>query len=131
MNFKHLALAAIALALGAASVAQTPPAPPAGASDQVVQGGQLYQQHCALCHGANGRDATVFPRPIWGPGHDIAKFGTAKGLLDYLQLMMPFDDPNKLNDQQKAAVAAYMLVRNGSLPAQSTLPAGGNATPVK
>lgn len=131
MTLRQLLLAALAAAFTSASLAQTPPAPPAGASEQVVQGGQLYQQHCALCHGPTGRDGTTFPRPIWGPGHDLGKFGTANGLFDYLQLMMPFDDPNKLNDQQKTAVAAYMLVRNGSLPAASTLPVGGNGTPVK
>ena len=116
-----------ALAAGPAA-AQTPPA---GASAQVVQGGQLYAQHCALCHGASGRDATVFPRPIWGPGHDLGKFGNAKGLFDYLQLLMPFDDPAKLNDAQKTAVTAYMLARNGSLAPAGTLPAGGDATPIR
>jgi mono/diheme cytochrome c family protein len=131
MKLKHLVLAAISAALPCIAAAQTPPAPPAGASEQVVQGGQLYQQHCALCHGATGRDATVFPRPIWGPGHDIAKFSTAKGLFDYLQMLMPFDDPAKLNDQQKTAVTAYMLVRNGNLPAATALPVGGNDVSIK
>ncbi len=74
---------------------------------------------------------TVFPRPIWGPGHDIGKFGTAKGLFEYLQMLMPFDDPAKLDDRQKTAVTAYMLVRNGTLPADATLPVGGNATPIR
>lgn len=73
----------------------------------------------------------MFPRPIWGPGHDIGKFGTAKGLFEYLQLLMPFDDPSKLNDQQKTAVAAYILARNGSLAASGSLPPGGNETPIK
>lgn len=131
MTQKQLLVAVLAATPWLTSLAQTPPAPPAGASEQVVQGGHLYQLHCALCHGANGRDATVFPRPIWGPGHDIGKFGTAKGLFEYLQLMMPFDDPNKLSDAQKTAIAAYMLVRNGSLPAATTLPLGGGSAPVK
>jgi mono/diheme cytochrome c family protein len=122
---------ALTLLLPFLAPAQSPTAPPTGASDQVSQGAQLYRQHCALCHGANGRDATVFPRPIWGPGHDIGKFATAKGLFEYLQLMMPFDDPSRLNDQQKTAIAAFMLVRNGSLPPDSTLPSGGNATAIK
>lgn len=127
MQFRVLLTAAL-LPLAAAAQA---PAPPAGASAQVAEGGKLYQQHCALCHGVNGRDGTTFPRPIWGPGHDIGKFGTAKGLFDYLQLLMPFDDPAKLNDQQKTAVTAYMLARNGTLPASGTLPTGGNDTAIK
>jgi mono/diheme cytochrome c family protein len=122
---------ALALLLPFLASAQSPPAPLPDASEQVSQGAQLYQQHCALCHGANGRDATVFPRPIWGPGHDIGKFSTAKGLFEYLQLMMPFDDPSKLNDQQKTAIVAFMLARNGNLPPASTLPVGGNAVSIK
>lgn len=116
---------------GLAAHAQTPPPPPPGASAQVSQGAELYQKTCALCHGVAGRDATVFPRPIWGPGHDIAKFGHAKGLFEYVQLMMPFDDPTKLNDGQKTAVVAYMLVRHGALLPATTLPLGGDLTAIK
>jgi mono/diheme cytochrome c family protein len=132
---KRLKQSASALALcwaaWGAAFAQTPPPPPAEASPQVVEGGKLYQQHCALCHGVNGRDASVFPRPIWGAGHDIGKFGTAKGLFEYLQMLMPFDNPAKIDDKAKAAIVAYMLVRNGNLKPGETMPPGGNQTPVK
>ncbi len=113
------------------AVAQTPPPPPVGASPQVVEGGKLFQQHCALCHGVNGRDASVFPRPIWGVGHDIGKFGTAKGLFEYLQMLMPFDNPAKVDDTAKVAIVAYMLVRNGNLKPGETMPPGANQTPIK
>jgi len=94
-------------------------------------GAQLYQKNCALCHGAKGRDATVFPRPIWGAGHDIGKFANAKGLFEYVQLLMPFDDPTKIDDAGKTAIVGYMLVRNGSLKADQTLPLGGNQVPIQ
>ena len=122
-------VACLALPLGAS--AQEAPAPPAGASAQVLSGAALYQQHCALCHGAKGRDATVFPRPIWGPGHDIGKFGNAKGLFDYMQLLMPFDNPAKIDDAAKTAIVAYMLVRNGNLKPGDSVPSGGNQTAIK
>lgn len=124
----------LALALHGGVHAQAnpePPAPPAGASAQVLRGAQLYQQHCALCHGAHGRDASVFPRPIWGQGHDIAKFGHAKGLFEYVQMLMPFDNPAKIDDAAKTAIVAYMLVRNGSLKAGAVMPAGGDQTPIR
>ena len=124
-------LTAACLALPLAVTAQEAPAPPAGASAQVLSGGNLYQQHCALCHGQKGRDATVFPRPIWGPGHDIAKFGNAKGLFEYMQLLMPFDNPAKIDDTAKTAIVAYMLVRNGNLNPDDVLPNGGNQTGIK
>lgn len=104
---------------------------PNGASAQVLQGASLYQQNCALCHGVNGRDASVFPRPIWGNGHDIAKFSNAKGLFEYLQMLMPFDNPAKVNDVDKTAITSYMLVRNGNLLASETLPTGGNQKVIK
>ena len=122
-------VACLALPLGAS--AQEAPAPPAGASAQVLSGAALYQQHCALCHGAKGRDATVFPRPIWGPGHDIGKFGNAKGLFEYMQLLMPFDNPAKIDDAAKTAIVAYMLVRNGNLKPGESVPSGGNQTAIK
>lgn len=104
---------------------------PNGASAQVLQGASLYQQNCALCHGVNGRDASVFPRPIWGNGHDIAKFSNSKGLFEYLQMLMPFDNPAKVNDVEKTAITSYMLVRNGNLLASETLPTGGNQKVIK
>ena len=119
------------LALPPGASAQEAPAPPAGASAQVLSGATLYQQHCALCHGAKGRDATVFPRPIWGPGHDIGKFGNAKGLFEYVQLLMPFDNPAKIDDAAKTAIVAYMLVRNGNLKPGESVPSGGNQTAIK
>lgn len=128
---KTKAAAAAAMLACAAALAQDVPAPPASASAQVLSGAQLYQQHCALCHGAKGRDASVFPRPIWGPGHDIGKFGTAKGLFEYLQMLMPFDNPAKIDDDAKTAIVAYMLVRNGDLKAGMAIPRGGNQTGIK
>lgn len=131
LKTKAAAAAAAAVLACASAVAQDAPAPPASASAQVLSGAQLYQQHCALCHGAKGRDASVFPRPIWGPGHDIGKFGTAKGLFEYLQMLMPFDNPAKIDDDAKTAIVAYMLVRNGDLKAGMAIPRGGNQTGIK
>ena len=127
---KALVLAAC-MALPLRATAQEAPVPPTGASAQVLSGAALYQQYCALCHGAKGRDATVFPRPIWGPGHDIGKFGNAKGLFEYVQLLMPFDNPAKIDDAAKTAIVAYMLVRNGNLKPGESVPSGGNQTAIK
>ena len=133
MKTKYLALLSFSLiAFSSVSSAQSnPPALPANASPQIAEGAKLYQANCSICHGVNGRDAAAFPRPIWGQGQDIKKFLTAKGLFDYLQMLMPFDDPNKINDQQKTAITAFMLLQNGNIPANVTLPLGGNSTPIK
>ena len=107
------------------------PSLPTNASPQIIDGAKLYQSNCSVCHGVNGRDAVAFPRPIWGQGQDIKKFLTAKGLFDYLEMLMPFDDPNKINDQQKTAITAFMLLQNGNVPATTSLPLGGDGTPIK
>jgi mono/diheme cytochrome c family protein len=104
---------------------------PAGSSAQVVSGEKLYQQYCSTCHGVKGRDATVFPRPIWGDRADLAKFATTRGLFEYLQMLMPFDDPSKINDEQKTSIVAFMAVMHGSLKPEESQPHGGNAVSLK
>lgn len=107
------ASALVLIALG--FLAGQPSAQPTGAPHpQVGRGETLYAQHCALCHGADGRGGQTFPRPIWGTGHDLAKFGNGRGLFDYLQLTMPFDDPAKVSDDDKLAVTAFILRRHGA-----------------
>jgi cytochrome c len=95
-----------------------------GPHPQVRQGEKLYAQHCALCHGTDGRGGQAFPRPIWGTGHDLGKFGNARGLFDYLQLMMPFDAPAKMSDDDKLAVTAFMLTRDGAFKGGGVLDLG-------
>ena len=125
MSFSLIAFSSITSAQG------NSPSLPTNASPQIIDGAKLYQSNCSVCHGVNGRDAATFPRPIWGQGQDIKKFLTAKGLFDYLQMLMPFDDPNKINDQQKTAITAFMLLQNGNVPATAILPLGGDGTPIK
>lgn len=83
-------------------------------SAQAAEGAALYKTHCTLCHGANGRGGQGFAQPIWGAGNDLKKFNTVQGLIEYIQLTMPFDNPQKLDDRQKLAVIAFMLERNGT-----------------
>ena len=125
MSFSLIAFSSMTSAQGSS------PSLPTNASPQIIDGAKLYQSNCSVCHGVNGRDAVAFPRPIWGQGQDIKKFLTAKGLFDYLQMLMPFDDPNKINDQQKTAIIAFMLLQNGNVPATTSLPLGGDGTPIK
>lgn len=92
---------------------------PASAQDsaQVAAGRALYAEHCALCHGADGKRGQGFQTPIWGQGTMIgSKFGNAQGLFEYMQLLMPFQDPALMTDDQKLAVVAYMLANHGAIP---------------
>ncbi|MFN3449122.1 MAG: c-type cytochrome [Roseococcus sp.] len=92
-----------------------------GLSPQIAEGQRLYAEHCALCHGADGRRGEGFQTPIWGERTQIRKFNTAFGLFEYNQMMMPFDDPSKLSDEQKWAVVAYILANHGAIARDATL----------
>lgn len=91
-------------------------------SPQIAQGRAHYAEHCQLCHGADGQRGEGYQTPIWGSGTQIAKFGTAQGLLDYMQLM-PFNDPSLLNESQKLAVVAFMLAQHGAIKPTDSIPA--------
>jgi mono/diheme cytochrome c family protein len=116
MRSFHLAAAAALVTFAISSAyAQAP------RSAQVEQGAALYAEHCALCHGADGQRGQGFQTPIWGRGTQIAKFANGQGLFEYNQLMMPFDDPTKLTDEQKLAITSYILSNHGAMPASETV----------
>jgi mono/diheme cytochrome c family protein len=96
-------------------------------SAQVAQGRAHYAEYCQMCHGADGKQGDGYQTPIWGPGTQIAKFGNAQGLLDYMQLM-PFNDPSLLDDNQKLAVVAFMLANHGAMRPADTLDRSRAAT---
>lgn len=81
----------------------------------IGRGLKVYQQNCALCHGANGegtREASgkmKFP-PLWGPesynwGAGMARIDTAAG---FIKANMPMGKPWSLTDQEAWDVAAFM-----------------------
>lgn len=126
---RSLAIAATSLVLGASGLALAPEARAQGAEKQTALGAEHYKQHCLLCHGADGQGGQGFPRPIWGKGHDLRKFKTAQGVFEYVQLQMPFDNPQKMTDADKLAVVAFMLVRGGmTMPGELT---AGNASKIE
>ena len=103
---------------------------PAAAQDspQIAQGKALYGQFCTQCHGADGQRGEGFQTPIWGPGTQIAKFETAQALFEYHQLMMPFNDPALMTDEQKWAVVAYLLANHGAVPREGSVSPANAAT---
>jgi cytochrome c len=88
------------------------PLPAFAESAQVAEGARLYAETCAVCHGVDGRGGAGYPNPIWGDGAQISKFSHAQGLFEYNQLLMPFDDPTKLDSDEKWAVVVYILANH-------------------
>jgi cytochrome c len=123
---KLISVAALAAALA------SPCAAAAQESAQVAQGKALYGQFCTQCHGADGKRGEGYQTPIWGPGSLIAKFETAQGLFEYHQMLMPFNDPSLMTDEQKWAVVAYVLANHGAIkPADTLSPANAPSIAIK
>src|SRR5204862_80447 len=49
--------------LGLASIMRKPARPPAPVAE-VLSGEQIYQKHCASCHGAKGEGGKEYPEPL-------------------------------------------------------------------
>ncbi|MEO8858688.1 MAG: c-type cytochrome [Burkholderiaceae bacterium] len=86
---------------------------PAQAPD-FARGEKVYQENCALCHGANGegqkaQEQQVFP-PLWGPrsfnwGAGMHQLANASG---FIQANMPLGKGGSLSEQQAWDVATFM-----------------------
>lgn len=109
---------------------------PAG-SGSVVEGGAIYAQQCASCHGERGEGKPpLYPRLV---GRDsIAegfRFGSdprlvktignywpyATTVFDYVRRAMPQMTPASLTNDQVYAVTAYLLAANHVIPMTATL----------
>lgn len=78
------------------------------------RGAEVFAQHCAMCHGADGQGTKangryVFP-PLWGP--DSFNWGAGMHRVDtaaaFIKANMPFGKPNSLTDQEAWDVAAFV-----------------------
>ena len=100
------------------------------------QGAPIYQQNCATCHGVNGEGkAPAYPQLTGGPKtFDFASdFKTprtignywpyATTLYDYIRRAMPLTAPGSLTPDQTYAVTAWLLYKEGLLPAGTALDA--------
>lgn len=79
--------------------------------EQLTLGGELYAEHCAICHGDAGEGGAGYPNAIVGSSN-LDKFRNAKRLFDYHRMMMPFDDPSKMTAEEKWDVTAYLMDLN-------------------
>ncbi len=109
----RLLVLALAMALSSAASAQDSP--------QVAQGAELFKQHCARCHGANGQGGEGFATPLWGKQSQIKKFKTADELYEYNVGVMPFDNPAAINEKQKLAVIAFILANHEVIKRNETI----------
>jgi mono/diheme cytochrome c family protein len=92
-------------------------------ADQATQGKALYDNKCALCHGAELTGAEMAP-PLSGPVFLGNWAGLSVGdLFTRVHTTMPANDPGSLSNAEAALAVAYILSFN-KFPAGTTpLPA--------
>lgn len=91
-----------------------PKLPPPAQKGDYTRGRQIYAQHCALCHGADGQGQSsggkaVFP-PLWGAhsfnwGAGMSEIQKATG---FIKANMPLGLGGTLTDQQAWDVATFV-----------------------
>jgi mono/diheme cytochrome c family protein len=101
---------------------------PAG-SGTAAQGGVLYRQKCAMCHGPTGTEGPAErlvgrePRQGFPFGKDPSLVRTvgnywpyATTLYDYINRAMPLNAPGSLKPDEVYSAVAYLLWRNEIIP---------------
>lgn len=91
------------------------------------EGAAIYALRCAHCHGLQG-EGTVNDRLVAAPdqsnGRTIGIYWPyATTVFDYTRRAMPFDNPGSLTDDEVYSLTAWMLFRNGIIPADAVMDA--------
>ncbi|MPS29148.1 c-type cytochrome [Pigmentiphaga sp.] len=101
----------------------------------VVQGEKVYQAMCVACHGvklegglgpalAGGVGSLTTDKPLKTIG---SYWPYATTLFDYIRRAMPFQAPQSMSSDDVYSVTAYLLHKNGILPATATVDANSLA----
>src|SRR6187399_2980481 len=90
---------------------------------QVEEGGALFGDHCAECHGDSGQGTDDAPRlvgegalPEVPPEERMFRtndFNTAADVYAFANQYMPADDPDEVSDQEMVDILAFALSANG------------------
>lgn len=103
---------------------------PAGAGT-AAQGQAVYEQQCAVCHGAQGEGTQGVPALAGGSLTGTPVLMTAGSywpfastLYDYIRRAMPPTAPKSLSDTEVYQVVAYVLNLNGIVARDFVLDAG-------
>ena len=79
----------------------------------VSTGEELYNLHCAPCHGLDGQGIDLIlakPGPLWGPEswNDGAGAARVWKLAGYIKYAMPLTAPGTLTDEESQLISAYV-----------------------
>lgn len=80
-------------------------------------GQTIYNKYGARCHGESGQGRSG---PVLiGSSAGLAKYNTAKGLLDYIVGTMPLGAPGSLSHQDYLDILCYLLIQNNHVSAET------------
>lgn len=102
-----------------AAAATTPAATGAQetSEQQVAAGQKVYTTDCESCHGADLQGVTGPPLTQ----SIVSKYGNGKQLVDFTSQLMPQNAPGSLSQEQYYDVTAFILKKDGLLPAGETV----------
>ncbi len=97
----------------------------------VEQGGEVYAEKCAVCHGPTGVEGPetilVGGRGSLGSAEPLKTVGSywpfATTLYDYIYRAMPLTAPQSLSSDEVYSVIAWLLNRNGVIPEEAVIDA--------
>jgi mono/diheme cytochrome c family protein len=124
MIYSALVILLITIIAACGGTAPTPTAKPEPTEEpttaepqQVTAGMQVYDSHCARCHGAKLVDgfAAKLSKPT------LVKHGTAQELFDYVRQNMPKGNPGSLSEQEYYDVTSYLLFKQDLLKADQVV----------
>ena len=104
---------------------------PAG-SGSAAQGAMVFQQKCAVCHGANAEGTPSGDRLVGGigslnsptPVKTVSSYWPyATTAFDYIRRAMPLPNPQSLQNDEVYAVTAYILSLDNIVPKDAVLDA--------
>jgi len=101
-------------------------------SGSVAQGTMVFQQKCAVCHGANAEGTPSGDRLVGGigtlntpmPVKTVNSYWPyATTVFDYIRRAMPIPNPQSLQNDEVYAVVAYILSLDNVVPKDAVLDA--------
>ena len=105
---------ALALAFTAASAGRLAAAPGDYTRQQATAGRQVFDQHCAKCHGSKlqGQSGPPLAGPKFESDLEYSKM-SAQQLFTFIKTQMPYDAPASLTKNQYRQALSYILAKNG------------------
>jgi len=103
----------------AIAISPTPTATDPAAGLLAESGKNIFVKYCSKCHGEKGEG--LFAPTVIGRGSNLGKYSSARGLMDYITVVMPYDAPGSLTQQEYLQVLSFLLIQNGLIKPETVI----------